>query len=359
MSTGSDSSDSSDDLSRQVVGVREASCGTMGDVHPIDHADRGRAAASPASGRHPLLDPEVVTAVGKMVSSYLGRRWDLETFDDLDDLASHPCGILRGQGLSVFAKLNADRTGPAMFDAELRGLALLARLAGVATPAVVGDGVVRVSSGVIFVVEALEGRRGIDRLPEDWISIGTTLAAVHAVHGEHFGLEAFDGFFGPLPQDNRPINAGTWAEFYAERRLRPRLRDAVDSRRLPATLASRVEAILQRLDRLSGPEPVPTLLHGDAQQNNFVSTDAGAAIVDAAPYFGHPEMDLALVDYFEPAPKAVFDSYREQLPIDGGFAERRDLWRLHAYLAGIAVGGDSDFGRVFLARLGTALDKFR
>ena len=246
-----------------------------------------------------------------------------------------------------------------MFDAELQGLALLARLAGVATPAVVGSGVVRISSGVVFVVEALEGRRGRDRLPEDWSAIGATLATVHAVHGEHFGLEAFDGFYGPLPQDNRPTNGGTWVEFYAERRLRPRLRAAVDARRLPATLASRVGEVLRRLDRLAGPEPVPTLLHGDAQQNNFVSTDAGAAIVDAAPYFGHPEMDLALVDYFEPAPEAVFGSYRAQLPIDDGFTQRRDLWRLHAYLAGIAVSGDSVFGRIFLARLGTALDTFR
>jgi len=340
------------------MSVREPSWGTIGDVHRAG-TDRGSPPVPPVRGLHPLLDPEVVTAVERMVSSYLGRRWHPETFDDLDDLASHPCGILRGEGLSVFAKLNTDPTGPAMFDAELRGLALLDHLAGVATPAVVGSGVVRVSSGVVFAVEALEGRRGRDRLPEDWGAIGATLAAVHAVHGERFGLEAFDGFYGPLPQDNRPTNAGTWVEFYAERRLRPRLRAAVDARRLPATLASRVEGVLRRLDRLSGPEPVPTLLHGDAQQNNFVSTETGAAIVDAAPYFGHREMDLALVDYFEPAPKAVFDSYRERLPIDGGFAERRDLWRLHAYLAGIAVAGDSVFGRIFLARLGTALDSLR
>jgi fructosamine-3-kinase len=179
------------------------------------------------------------------------------------------------------------------------------------------------------------------------------------VQGERFGLEAFDGFYGPLPQDNRPTSTGTWAEFYAERRLRPRLRDAVDAGRLPAELASRVEGVLGRLGSLCGPEPLPTLLHGDAQQNNFVSTDGGAVIVDAAPYFGHPEMDLALIDYFEPAPDAVFDGYRAQRSIDPGFAQRRDLWRLHGYLAGIAVAGDSAFGRLFLARLGEALDTYR
>ncbi len=308
---------------------------------------------------HPLLDPPVVSAVEEAVSAHLGRRWRRESFTDLDDLASHPCGILRGPGQSVFAKLNTEPTGREMFDAELRGLALLTRLAGVATPAVVGTGVVQVPSGVVFVVEAQAGRRRGERTTGDWRSIGRTLAAVHAVEGERFGLEAFDGFYGPLPQDNRPTGAGTWAEFYAERRLRPRLRDAVDAERLPAELASRVDGILGRLDSLCGPEPVPTLLHGDAQQNNFVSTDTGAVIVDAAPYFGHPEMDLALIDYFESAPDAVFDGYRSQRPIDAGYAERRHLWRLHGYLAGIAVAGDSALGRFFLARLGEALDTYR
>ncbi len=310
-------------------------------------------------GVHPLLDPPVVTAVEEAVSAHLGRRWRREAFTGLDDLASHPCGILRGPGLSVFAKLNSEPTGPDMFDAELRGLALLTGLAGVATPAVVGTGVVRVPSGVVFVVEAQAGRGRGERTREDWLSIGTTLAAVHAVQGERFGLDAFDGFYGPLPQDNRPTGAGTWAEFYAERRLRPRLRDAMDADRLPADLASRVEGVLGRLDSLCGPEPVPTLLHGDAQQNNFVSTDTGTVIVDAAPYFGHPEMDLALIDYFEPAPVAVFDGYRARHPIDAGYAGRRPLWRLHGYLAGIAVAGDSAFGRFFLARLGEALETYR
>jgi fructosamine-3-kinase len=34
----------------------------------------------------------------------------------------------------------------------------------------------------------------------------------------------------------------------------------------------------------------------------FVTTDTGAVVADVAPYFGHPEIDLALVDYFHPVP---------------------------------------------------------
>src|SRR6266568_7885734 len=89
-------------------------------------------------------------------------------------------------------------------------------------------------------------------------------------------LDGPRGFFGPLPQDNRPVPANTWAEFCRQRRIGPMLRAAVDSGHLPAALAAGVEQIAARLPDLAGPDPRPSLLHGDAQQNNFVSTAAGA-----------------------------------------------------------------------------------
>ena len=69
-----------------------------------------------------------------------------------------------------------------------------------------------------------------------------------------------------------------------------------------------------RLPALTGPEPRPSLLHGDAQPNNFVSTPAGASSSTGLPYFGHPEADLALVDYFQPVPDEVFAPTRTSAP---------------------------------------------
>jgi fructosamine-3-kinase len=60
---------------------------------------------------------------------------------------------------------------------------------------------------------------------------------------------------------------------------------------------------------------------------------SGAVAIDPAPCFGHPEIDLALIDYFEAVPPDVFDARREIAHIDAGFAQRRELWRIFAYLA--------------------------
>ena len=62
-------------------------------------------------------------------------------------------------------------------------------------------------------------------------------------------------------------------------------------------------------------------------------------MIDACPYFGHPEVDLAQVDFFQPVPADLFAAYRDIAPIAPGFADRRELWRLATYLAVVTVGG--------------------
>ena len=55
---------------------------------------------------HPLLDPIVRSAIERETSAHLGRPWRQVGFVDLDDRASHPCGVLVGTGFRVFAKFS-------------------------------------------------------------------------------------------------------------------------------------------------------------------------------------------------------------------------------------------------------------
>jgi len=308
---------------------------------------------------HPLLDAVVRAEIERAASGHLGRRWASQGFTSLDDRASHPCGILHGAPFSVFAKLGPSAAAREEFTAELAGLRLIGRAGGVRVPVPVAGGLVGPEAGPLLLYEALTERPPAARERADWRSIGQVLAALHQAGHERFGLDGPRGFFGPLPQDNRPVPGNQWAAFFAERRLLPLLRTAADSGHLPVALAAGVEEITARLPGLAGPEPRPSLVHGDAQQNNFVSTADGAVVIDAAPYYGHPEADLALVGYFQPVPDDVLAAYQEILPVDPGFAGRRELWRLPAYLAVIAVAGGTSFGRAYLDRLAAAIRLYR
>ena len=283
--------------------------------------------------RHPLLEPGVVAQIERAARAHLGRPWRSRSFTSLDERSSHPCGIFHGPRLSIFAKLGPARD---QFAAELAGLRFLRQRAGIPTPEPVAGGLIDLPGGALLLFEALPERLPAARQRDDWKSIGRVLATLHQVKRHEFGL-GHSNFFGPLPQDNRP--APTWPDFYRERRLIPLLRAATDSGHLPAELAAGVARIAERLPALSGPDPQPSLLHGDAQQNNFISTAAGTVVIDACPYFGHPEIDLAQVDFFQPVPADLFAAYRDIAPIAPGFPDRRELWRLATYLAVITVGG--------------------
>jgi fructosamine-3-kinase len=264
----------------------------------------------------------------------------------------------------VFAKLDTSAAGEEQFTAELNGFGLIRSRTEVVTPVPVAAGIVVTGRGTLLLTEALAERgAGLrqaadSRAPEDYAAIGRALAGLHRARGETFGLAEFDGFFGPLRQCNRPVGSARWADFYAERRVRPMLRSAVDSGHLPGELARGTERVTTRLACLCGPDPAPALLHGDAQQNNFVSTPDGAAVIDVSAYFGHPEVDLALVDFFSPVHPELFRAYAEIAGVDAGFAERRELWRLHGYLGVIAVDGANPFGRSFLPRLAAAVRQY-
>lgn len=265
----------------------------------------------------------------------------------------------------MFAKLATSPSGKRQFTAELRGFSLIRSRTAVATPVPVAGGVIVTGRGALLLSEALAERGTVpgqaagSRAPGDYAAIGRALAALHQARGQTFGLAQFDGFYGPLPQCNRPAASGRWADFYAQRRVLPMLRLAVDSGYLPTGPArAGVERVVARLPALCGPDPVPALLHGDAQQNNFVSTADGAVVVDVAPYFGHPEADLALVDIYSPVGPELFRAYAESAPLDPGFAGRRELWRLAGYLAAIAVAGANAFGRSFLPRLDAAIRQY-
>lgn len=256
----------------------------------------------------------------------------------MTEFACHPAAILSDGSYSVFAKFSEAANGFEQFEIELAGLRLLSELSGVITPTPIG--IISVAGGSILVLETVEV---VDRAPRHWREIGRTLARIHKIKWDRFGLERH-GYFGPLYQDNTPTS--DWATFYAERRLLPGLRLAIDSGNMPSVVIRQVEKLITRLPELCGPETAPTLLHGDAQQNNFISSEKGTVVIDPAVYYGNPEMDLAYIDYFQPVPKDVFDGYEDEQSIDPGFWKRRDLWRVWGYLAAVTVEGSSYLGRL-------------
>jgi len=278
------------------------------------------------------------TSIEETVSNYQGCEWRLRSERDLSEFACHHVAIVSDGSFSAFFKYSEAVDAKRQFEIELSGLRTLSDRAGVLIPQPID--IVRVENGWLLIKEALEA---IQREPRQWRQIGTTLASIHQVKSESCGFEA-NGFWGPLYQDNTPTQ--DWVSFFRERRLMPLLKIAINSGNIPSSVISKVEKLIPRLPELCGPEITPSLLHGDAQQNNFISTAEGTYVIDPAVYYGNPEVDLALIDSFQPSSNDFFDGYREEMPVDPGFFERRYLWRIPLYLAAVALEGSMHIDRL-------------
>jgi len=202
---------------------------------------------------------------------------------------------------------------------------------GAPAPAVlaVGDGV--------LVIEALDagGSPG-----SAWPQIGAALATLHAATGTACGWDD-DYAFGRVRIENRWT--ASWPAFWGERRL------LVNCPHISADLARRLEALAKTLpDRL--PDlAAPSLLHGDLWGGNvLVSAGGTVSFIDPACYFGHGEVDIAMLNLFDSPPRAFYDAYGALEP---GFDERQPIYRLWPALVHLRLFGSGYRGMVerFLA----------
>ncbi|MCD9587245.1 fructosamine kinase family protein, partial [Streptomyces sp. 8ZJF_21] len=190
--------------------------------------------------------------------------------------------------------------------------------------------------------------------------LGRDLAALHTVGAPAFGAPPPDGptdaYIGLAPMRNVP---GTdWPHWYAEHRVLPYLRRAVDDGTVGRGEAELVERACERLPELAGPAEPPARLHGDLWNGNVLwGTDGQAWLIDPAAHGGHRETDLAMLHLFGcPHLDRVLEGYQEVAPLAAGWADRVGLHQLfpllvHTVLFGRGYAGQAlTVARTALAR---------
>ncbi|ACL58574.1 fructosamine kinase family protein [Methylobacterium nodulans] len=199
------------------------------------------------------------------------------------------------------------------------------RASGAPAPAVLG------ATTAILVMERLPASRA-DGADAD---LGRAVARLHAVTGESYGWEQ-DFSFGPVRIENGW--SPDWPSFWGERRLlchRPFL---------DPPLARRIEALAAALPERLPARPRPALLHGDLWGGN-VLTEGGrvTGLIDPACYFGHAEVDLAMLALFGRPGPAFRAAYGQAEP---GCADREPIYQLWPALVHLRLFGSGYRGMV-------------
>jgi fructosamine-3-kinase len=158
---------------------------------------------------------------------------------------------------------------------------------------------------------------------------------MHRAGAPAFGAD-WPGFIGPLPLDN--TTAGAWPQWYAERRVLPYVRQAVDSAAMTSQGARIIERACTRLPSTGEP---PARLHGDLWSGNVLwGRDGRCWLIDPAAHGGHRETDLAMLGLFgAPYLDHVISAYDEAWPLADGWRDRVGLHQLHPLLVHAVLFG--------------------
>jgi protein-ribulosamine 3-kinase len=262
--------------------------------------------------------------IERAIGAASGAPFAIESRSGAGGGCINECHVVRGRGRVFFAKLNApDRIE--MFAAEAAGLEELGRTQTVRVPRPVCHGASRAASWIVLEHLDLQPATG-----EAWRVLGRSLARLHRVTAAKHGWQR-DNTIGATPQVN--TQDADWIAFWRERRLGFQLALARGSGH-GGRLAERGARLMEKLPALLGGHcPAPSLLHGDLWSGNAAMAAGGEPVIyDPAVYYGDRETDLAMTELFGGYPRAFYDAYLAEYPLDPGYESRKPLYNLYHVL---------------------------
>jgi fructosamine-3-kinase len=127
----------------------------------------------------------------------------------------------------------------------------------------------------------------------------------------------------------------------------------VDADQLPNALAQRLSAAKPVIRDALPTHPSPNLLHGDLWSGNVHFTVENQAwLIDPACYYGHSEVDLAMLTLFGSPPESFWSAYGS---LDTGWQIRRNIYQLWPALVHLRLFGDGY--RSLVERLLSSLER--
>ncbi len=232
-----------------------------------------------------------------------------------------------------FLKYNSSAQAGDLLKSEAKGLSILRESRTIKIPKMLHFHEEQTHS--FLILEYIESG---PTTPEFWENFGRQLAQLHRQSHPHFGLD-HSTFIGSLPQSNR--SHLKWSDFYIHERLAPQLQLAFDHQKVPKDFIPRFEQLYQKLDQIC-PEEVPSLIHGDLWNGNFVAAKDGTVVlIDPSVAFSHREMDWAMGRLFGGFDPLFYKTYTETFPLENNIEERMPIYQLYYLLVHVNLFGGS------------------
>ncbi len=206
---------------------------------------------------------------------------------------------------------------------EANGLIELKKAEAIRVPDVIS-----VADDFLLVEYITQGSKGKSFSEE----FGRQLADLHKYENDLFGFYE-DNFIGSNEQINQP-QCTDWATFYWDNRLMFQFRLAEKNGYATGELSKAFSQLENRIHEiLDDIVERPSLLHGDLWGGNYMIDEYGnPVLIDPAVYYGHREADLAMTKIFGGFDDDFYSAYHEALPLQNGYKERENIYKLYHIL---------------------------
>lgn len=233
--------------------------------------------------------------------------------------------LVTDNGSAFFLKYNSGSSYD-MFIKEANGLKELSKANSIRIPEVLSF------NGDYILLEFISSGNKKKNFFEEF---GRKFAEMHKYTAIEFGFYE-DNYIGSNPQKNisEEKEKTNWVNFYFNKRILYQLQLAEKIGNSTSELRKGISKLEEKIDGIiGGCSEKPSLLHGDLWGGNYMVDENGnAVLIDPAVYYGHREADLGMTKLFGGFSTEFYKSYNETFPLDDGYEDRENIYKLYHVL---------------------------
>ncbi len=161
------------------------------------------------------------------------------------------------------------------------------------------------------------------------------IVSIHSINRQEYGFD-FDTQIGGLKQDNS--KSKNWIEFYRDNRLGYIFNLINKTNPMNASINSKIENLINKLENFIPRNPESSLLHGDLWEGNILFKNKKfIGFIDPGSFYGHNELEIAYLRWFNPdfIKNGFLEKYNEFIRIDKEYLNYEAVYQIYYSLLNV------------------------
>ena len=156
---------------------------------------------------------------------------------------------------------------------------------------------------------------------------------LHNITNDKYGFD-FDSQIGGVKQSNEYDE--NWLNFFRKKRLNMIFERINKKNPMPNTINKKIEKLLKNLENFIPKKPKISLLHGDLWSGNILFNNGNlVGLIDPGIYFGHNELEISYLTWFNYIDQKFLNYYSEILNIDKYYFNYEPIYQLYFSLLNV------------------------